>query len=111
MAHDDGRAAIAVLEREADAVERAVARSRLRRDREALRRQGDARAQLAGLAAGNDDGRARPPDRERHLGRQNPARTERVLEPQLFQIGSSHLTITAAEPAPGGSTTSRRTSR
>ena len=48
--------------------------------------------------SGSSDGRIR-------------AFAERVLQPQFLQIGSSHLTTTAAAPAPGGSTTSRRTSR
>ena len=111
VADDDRRAIAPVFERDADAVERIRTCPRLRRYRKSPGGERNARANLARLATGNDDGRARPADGERQVGRPELALAERILEPEFVQIGSSHRTMTAVGATPGGSTTSRRTSR
>src|SRR5687768_1269838 len=110
MTHDDGRSPIAFLEVDADAVE-AAERARLGRDGEPAVGQRHAGTDFTGPAAGNDDGSAGPAHRERQFARQQLALAERIFEPDVVQIGSSHLTTTDADGAPGGRTTSRRTSR
>ena len=90
---------------------RAGRRAGLRRDREPALVERDARADFPGPAAGNHDHRAWAAHGERQIGGLQLAPAERIFEPDVLQIGSSHLTTTDADGAPGGSTTSRRTSR